>query len=288
MLTGTYATTQWIVCDTENTLFTNPGTAAFPASTDAIRWELDPNDPPQPPQPVADLGYGLHYYRYERSQGFKLWEPDVPLARWSRVARQLADDGSARPMWLALRQALVRGEVSMLVWNVPEGTRYGLRIEIHAPAAGPRSAIAASEPLVGGSLSALHAGVPLPKAALGAEALASKLGVAAERILELVGDRMALFPGSPFVLNNGYLQLSPCDQLCVAGEVRITRDPTIAIVETSGEIFTVIATETSDAGNLSALGLLGYLDTHMAQRHYARRGRDRMDRVTAPGPPDRL
>jgi len=45
-LAGTYATTLQVICDAENSLFTNPGTAAFPANTGAIRWEHDPNDPP--------------------------------------------------------------------------------------------------------------------------------------------------------------------------------------------------------------------------------------------------
>lgn len=113
-------------------------------------------------------------------------------------------------MWLALRQALVRGDVSLPAGTVPEGTRYGLRIEIHAPTKGPRSAVAASEPLVDGALSALHAGAPLTEAVMVTEVLAPRLGMASKRLLELLRDRWALFPGSPFVLGNGYLQLSPC------------------------------------------------------------------------------
>ena len=266
-LAGTYATTRSMLCDTENTLFTNPGAAAFPTDTGAIRWELDPSDPPTPPEPVADGGDGLHYYRYERTQALHVWERDLPLARWSRVQRRLADDGAARPMWLALRQALVRGEVSIREWNIPQGTRFGLRIEIHAPSTGPRprSAVAASEPLVDGALSALHAGAPLPEAVMVAELLAPKLGIPPERLLELVEDRVALFRGSPFVVGNGYLQFSPCDELCVAGEVQIITDPTIAVVETSGELFTVSLQEAADSGQAVGDGLLGYLDTHLAR-----------------------
>jgi hypothetical protein len=96
--------------------------------------------------------------RYERSQALQVWEHDLRLARWSRVQRRPADNGAARPMWLALRQALVCGEVSIREWNIPQDTKFGLRIEIHAPSTGPRSAVAASEPLVDGALSALHAG----------------------------------------------------------------------------------------------------------------------------------
>lgn len=243
-LAGTYSSTQRLVSDTENTLFTNPGTRAFPANTAAIRWERDLSDPPPPPEPVAEVGYGIHYYRYERSPGFQLWEPDLLLARWSRVPRQLTDDGSARPMWLALRQALVRGEVSLPAGTVPEGTRYALRIKINAPTRGPRSAVAASEPLVDGALSALHAGAPRVDAMMIAEILAPRVGMAPEQLVELVRDRCALFPGSPFVLGGGYLQLSPCDDLCVAGEVSIISNPTIARVETSGELFSVLLKKT--------------------------------------------
>jgi hypothetical protein len=62
-LSGTYAATQQVVCDTENTLFTNPGTAAFPASTGAIRWERDPKNPPSSPQPVATVGLDPDQHR---------------------------------------------------------------------------------------------------------------------------------------------------------------------------------------------------------------------------------
>lgn len=266
-LAGMYATTQSILCDTENTLFTNPGAKAFPRDTVGIRWELDPSDPPSPPVPVADVGDGLHYYRYERTPTLKVWKRDLPLARWSRVQRRRADDGAARSMWLALRQALVRGEVSIFEWNIPQGTKFGLRIEIHAPSTGPRSAVAASETLVDGALSALHAGAPPPEAVMVAQILSRKLGIPPERLVELVEDRVALFQGSPFVLGNGYLQFSPCDELCVVGQVQIVGDPTIPVVETSGELFTVSLKDAAESESEPEIGagLWGYLDSNLAR-----------------------
>lgn len=264
-LTGTYATTQPLTCDAENTLFTNPGTAAFPAYVGAIRWERDPNSPPPPPRPVADVGRGLHYYRYERKLESGIWEPDAQIAGWKRIPRRLADDGSSRPMWLSLRQALLDGEVTMLAWDLPEDTRFGLRITVHAPSVGPRSAVAASEPLVDGALSALHAGAPLHEAAMVTAVLAPKLGMTPEGVAALVEERRALFVHSPFILQGEYLQMSPCDHLCVVGEVRIVRDPAIASVETSGEIFTVRPKDRHTAVEAPGAGLLAYLDRHLAR-----------------------
>jgi len=143
-------------------------------------------------------------------------------------------------MWLALRAALLRGEVKLLEPPVPNGTRFGVRIEVRAPARGPRSAPALSEALVDGALCALHAGSVTAAAADIAAALGSRLAsVDAADLRRLVEERPAVFPGSPFQINGTRVQLSPCDEFCDAGEVRIVRDPTLSVVTTAGAVFTL-------------------------------------------------
>src|SRR5438132_257653 len=122
-----------------------------------FRWERGLDVPP--PQPLAAAG-GVHYYRYSPGAGFRVWQCHTTLARWSGVPRLLAHDGSARPMWLSLREALLNGTVEVLQPPLEEMTRFGLRVEVRAPARGPRSAPAVSEALVDGVLCALHAGAP--------------------------------------------------------------------------------------------------------------------------------
>ena len=261
-VSGIYATTSEGLSDTENALFTNPSSAAFPANTEAIRWERDPRVPPAPPTPLANHSAELHYYRYERRSELQVWEPSARLASWNRIPRRLSGD-TARPMWLASRQALVDGDILVETWDVPDGTPFGIRLTVHAPPGGPRSAVAASEPLVDGALSALQAGEPNIGAAMIANALGAKLAVDPDQLLELVRERVAVLPGSPFRLRHGGVQLSPCDHLCVVGEVIVVSDPTITTVQTSGEVFLV---EPKDAGRgqSSGAGLLGFLDTRIA------------------------
>jgi hypothetical protein len=237
-LTGTYSSSDTARCDVENRLFTNPG-AIFPVATTAIRWERGGAPPPAPEQ-LASVDGHVHHYRYEPTRAWRRWLPATPLARWTRVPRPLAHDGSARPMWLALREALLRGAVDVLHPPVEAGTRFGVRIDVHAPARGPRSAPAISEALIDGALCALHAGAPDAVAGPIATALAGKLpGTDPDVLGRLVQETYAVFDGSPFNISAAGVQLSPCDEYCDAGEVTITRDPSSAVVSTSGELFTL-------------------------------------------------
>jgi hypothetical protein len=237
-LTGTYSSSVAARCDVENRLFTNPG-AIFPVATTAIRWERG-GTPPPTPERLASVDGHVHHYRYEPTRAWRLWLPATPLARWTRVPRRLAHDGSARPMWLAVREALLRGAVEVLHPPIEEGTRFGVRIEVHAPARGPRSAPAISEALIDGALCALHAGAPAAVAGQIAQALRAKLpGVDPDGLLRLVRQSDAVFAGSPFNMSAASVQLSPCDEFCDAGEVSIRQDPSTAVVTTSGEVFTL-------------------------------------------------
>lgn len=238
-LSGFYACTVPTRCDAENRLFTNPGAATFPAATTAIRWERATEVPP-PPSAITPLD-ALHYYRYAPTTSFELWQPATVLVRWRDVRRNLPHDGSARPTWLALRQALVAGTVDILGAPLPMGRPFGIRLEVRAPARGPRSAPAISEALVDGVLCALHEGVATTEAGPVAQALHARLGTTPlDHLTTLVAQRAAILPGSPFKISPTGVQLSPLDEYCDAGEVTIRRDSTVTVPHLNGELFTLV------------------------------------------------
>lgn len=247
-LSAVYNTTVGGRCDVENRLFTNPGAATFPVGTTAIRWERGVVVPPSPTE--IDAIAGMHYYRYSPGAGFSVWQPDRTVARWSGVERRLAHDGSARPMWLALREAVFDGRVEILPPPIENEVRFGLSIEVRAPRRGPRSAPAISEALVDGALCALHAGATVGDAPGLASALAKRLAsVEPTRLLDLVTERAAALAGSPFKLSGSRaVQLSPADEFCDAGEVRIVNDPSLAVLVTSAALFTLRAAGTTSSG----------------------------------------
>ena len=99
-------------------------------------------------------------------------------------------------MWLALRQAMLRGQVEIAHPVLDHGARFGVRIEIHATPRGPRSAPAVGEPLIDGALSALHVGAPIAVARDVVAALASRFRqVEPDALLALARERDAVFPG---------------------------------------------------------------------------------------------
>jgi hypothetical protein len=249
-LSGVYCASEPSRCDVENRLFTNPGTSTFSPGTTSIRWERG-REMPRPPAGLAEAAC-VHYYRYQPAKHFQLWQRDQVLVRWSEAVRPLAHDGSARPMWCALREAVLAGKVEQLGPPLLESQRYGLRIEVRAPRNGPRSAPAVSEALVDGALSALHTGASAEDVASVAEALGPKFPhLERGRILELLAVRPMPLTGSPFKVSAAGVQFSPADEFCDAGEVTIFRDPRCKVVETSGELFTLAPTSTSAGLGLS-------------------------------------
>lgn len=114
VLSGTYLSTNESRCDVENRLFTNPGTSTFPKTVRAIRFERGLGPPPEPPTPISRVDGQLHYYRYCLDGMWQWWEPVAVLARWYRVTRRVADDGSCRPVWLAMKLAAAAGQVEVL------------------------------------------------------------------------------------------------------------------------------------------------------------------------------
>lgn len=240
-LRGTYATTDSVACDVENRLFTNPGDA-IPRRFRSILFERSRLPPPEPPAPIDRVAGQLHYYRYDLGDGWRCWEPDQLLATWNRVPRLLADDGSARPAWLAMRSAADRGLVAAR-GLLGSTQRFGVRLVVHATRNGPRSAPAISEPLIDGVIAAFHAADPrLEVAAILAARLGAKMPgpseVDIERFVRTDGPG-PLFPGSPFRQGGAVVHLSPDDERCVAGHVSIQPNSHGPYPEISGELFAV-------------------------------------------------
>lgn len=240
LLTGSYLTSDESACDVENRLFTNPGTTTFPGSVSGIRFERGPGQPPQPPIPIDLVAGHLHYYRYWVGAPLEWWEPDMVLAQWDRVPRRLPHDGSSRPAWLAMKEAVTSGRVSVTGGTYDGRAPFGIRIVAHATASGPRSAPAMSEATIDGTIAAFHAGAA--NAAAVAAVLAPRMPAVPPAILQefvAMSEPGPIFTESPFVISQTYVQISPFDERCYAGEVSIRRDASGACVELSGELFTL-------------------------------------------------
>lgn len=217
LLAGEYLSTDTSRCDVENRLFTNPGASCFPKGVTTIRFERGVGPPPDPPTPVAHVGGHLYYYRYHVGGTWHWWEPATPLACWRRVTRHLADDGSCRPVWLAMKQAA--GQIEMSGSALDDGAPFGVRITVHATSRGPRSATAISEPLIDGTIAAFRTGASAAAAARVAAALAPHMPsveAAALQALAAMSSPGPLFTTPPFVIKNSYVQISPCDERCHA------------------------------------------------------------------------
>jgi hypothetical protein len=239
-LAGSYLSTDSSRCDVENRLFTNPGASTFPSGVTAIRFERGTGQVPRSPESISSVAGHLYYYRYGVSAGFDYWEPAETLARWSRVPRPRPADGSARPMWLSMKQAAAAGLIEVLGQSPDDTSPFGIRLHVHATTRGPRSAPAISETFVDGVIAAFHAGTADAKAV--AEVLSRSLpGASMEEVEAAVASDAPgpLFATSPFVVGGGRVHVSPCDERCYAGEVSIEADASGGFVEMSGELFTL-------------------------------------------------
>jgi hypothetical protein len=241
-LAGQYATTDPGSFDVENRLFTNPGNS-IPGHLQGLSFERRPQLPPSP-APINTVGGHLHYYRYQPADHWSWWAPDQLLATWSRVPRQVSDDGtSGRPAWLAMRAAAEAGRVTVL-GSLPGGDApFGLRLVMHATRTGRRSAAAISERLVDGVVAAFHAREPRPEAAASfAATLTAKAPaiLAAEVIRLVMSDGPGpMFMTSPLGWNGRTTRLNPADERCHAGSVTVRRDARGPVAEISGELLTL-------------------------------------------------
>jgi hypothetical protein len=242
VLAGEYLSTDSSPCDAENRLFTNPGASCFPKGVTSIRFERGIGSPPLTPVPVARVDGHLYYYRYRVGGTWRWWEPAALMTRWHRVTRHLADDGSARPVWLAMKQAAEAGQIQTSGRALDDAAPFGVRITVHATSRGPRQATAISESLIDGTIAAFHVGTGAVAAAAVAAALAPRMpGVKTTviRALVMTAKPGPLFAEPPFVVKGSYVQISPCDDRCYAGEVTIRPDAHGQSPQISGELFTL-------------------------------------------------
>lgn len=168
-------------CDAENRLFVNPA-ECIPKGVTSLCFERGAGLPPPSPVPVSTVEGHVYYYRYRPGGTWESWEPAELLARWRRVPRLLPDDGSCRPVWLAMKTAAAAGRIETFDAAVQDGTPFGLRIAVHATSQGPRSATAVSENVIDGTVAAFHARARNP--ALIASALAPRMPVISQAELE--------------------------------------------------------------------------------------------------------
>jgi hypothetical protein len=240
VLAGAHLSTDESRCDAENRLFTNPGPSCFPKGVAGIRFERGMGPPPAAPVPISAVEGHLYYYRYRAGGAWQWWEPAQVVARWQRVPRRIADDGSARPTWLAMKDAAAAGRIDVFSAALGDSVPFGLRIIVHATARGPRSATAVSEMLVDGTIAAFHADPDDPVTV--ATALAGRMpGTPADELeaLAALGSPGPMFNTPSFVVRGSYVAINPCDERCYAGEVVIRPDARGEIVQLSGELFTL-------------------------------------------------
>jgi len=235
---GLYQSTDDSRCDTENRLFTNPGNA-IPKLVRSIRFERGLGAPPEPPVSISRVAGHLYYYRYRWGAAWEWWEPGQLLARWQRVPRFLPGNGSARPVWLAMKSAAAAGQIETSGSVLDEVTPFGVRIVVHATPRGPRSAPAISETLIDGTIAAFHAGSANPAVAAAIAARTPSVPHSTIAALTALDAPGPLFATSPFVIKGPYVQINPSDERCYAGEVAIRPDAQGRVPEISGELFTL-------------------------------------------------
>jgi hypothetical protein len=241
---GYYSSTDPRIADLENSLFTNLR-ESMPGGVTSLRFERGAADPPAPPEPIDLVGGHLHYYRYQVGGQWITWEPDQTLARWNRLPRRLSANGSARPAWFALRDANADGLVALSGGGLEPGVNFGLRLTVHATRSGPRNAISYSEELVDGTVAAFHDD-RYSDAVL--SALLPKFpGVSDDELRRALDHPVGpLFTTPAIRTNGGYVQFSPADEHCKAGELTIRQDSTSRWPELSGELFTIRPIRTTE------------------------------------------
>ncbi len=141
-----------------------------------------------------------------------------------------------------MKQAAAAGQIEMSGTGLDDAAPFGLRIIVHATSRGPRLATAVSEPLIDGTIAAFHAGASTAAAAAVAAALAPHMPsveAAALQALAAMPSPGPLFTTSPFAVKGSYIQISPCDDRCYAGEVTIRPDAQGQFPQISGELYTL-------------------------------------------------
>ncbi|ETA92402.1 hypothetical protein [Mycobacterium intracellulare] len=241
---GYYDTTNPAIADTENSLFTN-----FRESMPKwawVRFEHGPAAPPAPPIPIDLIAGHLHYYRYSVGTEWTRWQPDQTVARWQRIPRRLALNGSARPTWYALREANANGLISLSERNLDIQANFGLRLTVHATKHGPHNAISCSEELIDGTIAAFHDDRYTD--ALASAAAPKFPGITTDELRRALDHPVGPLISSPAIrVTRGGIQISPADEHCRVGELIIRPNSTSPWSELSGELFTIRRRQVSPA-----------------------------------------
>jgi hypothetical protein len=120
------------------------------------------------------------------------------------------------------------GQVEVLAPGFVATTAFGVRVVVHATSRGPRQAAAISETVIDGIIAAFHTGLGHGHAAAAvAAALAPRLpGMTASDVEALVAGSVPgpLFASPAFTVKGTYVQVSPSEGRCQAGEVTIQPD----------------------------------------------------------------
>ena len=229
--------------DTENRLFYNVG-----------RWETVASDYPVlqfvrlpigaiRKCPVELTQSPEYYFEYGHR------DPDVPVERGVSRSVHLAitahmDDAGAledpAQVWMTTARALA-GSGGHAACGSVEGIPFGLRVVVSMTDRSPRRRAIKMKPVFDGVLSALHV-CDMTHEALASVAarLADRLGVSQAEVCTLLSTtENKLLGPHPFALcRAGNIQFSPKDDLCVAGELRLTSHAALPGVVVNAELFT--------------------------------------------------
>jgi hypothetical protein len=240
LLAGHYNSTNPIVTDTENSLFTNVG-ETMPRAFTALRFERGTGTTPPPPIPIDLISGHLHYYRYQVGGPWTTWKPDQTIAHWAHVPRRLSVGAdTARPVWFALRQANADGLVCTSSDGTLEpGTNFGVRITVHTTKNRSHKAISNSEFVIDGTIAAFHHDQLSDELVA---ALLPKLPTVTEREFRHALSCCAgpVFPTPAVqIFKDGSVQINPADDRCWLGEYTVRQDTTSRWPELTGELFTI-------------------------------------------------
>jgi hypothetical protein len=118
---------------------------------------------------------------------------------------------------------------------------YGISIRVIVPPGRTAAPAGILESVVDGCLASFHRDADLPRAARVAAKLATQLRDTDEGELStaLTGSGPLLFAGPPFRHFPTFVQLSPCDELCLLGSLEMFVDVHAVARSLSGELFGV-------------------------------------------------
>jgi hypothetical protein len=244
VLRGVFVSDARDLVDAENVLFYNLHGRSFANAPQHLRFERSWEPAPAPPVELAAPPRYHHIYEgVVNSDGFRSWElSSDDLARWERIdCADIAGDRRGWRVWRAMREAQDAVEVRSSVVQ----SDFGIAVSVRAPPGIRLSAIAAIKGALDGVIASFQR---YPVGSIRAQDAAFTLGAAlghpsSRRTLGWLTDASGrLFAEPPFNAR-GRLALNPCDDRCLAGELAIVVDPTVAAPVISGRLATVVPTE---------------------------------------------